>query len=316
MTRMLQFPAPPESNVLDAPASAPQRTTPDCRVLFVHDQEPPAAWIEQLRTVSPVSDVHGFLDLVWEPGDPWAPGQRWVLYEYILPEYADLDILAELRGPHPRSSGHICTSTPVSSWLLAPPASYQPCLCRTKHESWRKGPAYLITLRQYQIFRRTGYVARPFWIIQGSAGGHKAFFSREEQRLLLEANLPGEPPGVGELAYAPFDDRVLRQIVRHNRLTKVAGDLRRYRKQMGEGYQQYREAADRDMRAQLVDWLSSGFLGEDEDVIRRMVADDDLTDEMQRSDFDVERVEEEVLATYIETGNAPDPETLYRQKYS
>ena len=83
---------------------------------------------------------------------------------------------------------------------------------------------------------------------------------------------------------------------------------------MGEGYSQYRKAAEREMRQQLVDWLSDGFLGEEEDVIRRMVADDDITDEMQRTDFDIESVEDEMLETYIETGRAPDPETLARLK--
>ena len=325
---MLPFPAPAEQRGTPASpvgaassVSEPRHTlgydhAPQITVDFVHDEAPPADWVAQLREISPVSHVHGFLDLVWEPGDPWAPGQRWMLYEYILPEFADLDILEELRGPHPRSSGHLCTSVPVSEWAVRPPASYRPCLCRNKEEAWRKGPAYLVTLTQYHIFRRTGYVARPFWCIQGAIGGHKAFFTREEKRLLADANLPADPPGVGELAYAPFDARVLRQIVRHNRLKKVAGDLRVYRKQMGEGYQHYREEAEREMRKQLVDWLSSGFLGEEEDVIRRMAADDDVTDEMQRTDFDIESVEDEALETYVNTGRMPDPETLARLKLS
>ena len=322
MARVYQFPAPPDPGVRASPARAPRAArhtleydhVPRVTIDFVHDQAPPAEWTQALRDVSPESTVHGFLDLVWEAGDPWAPGQRWALYEYILPEFADIDIVAELRGPHPRSTGHICTSVPVSAWATKPPANYRPCLCREKIDAWRKGPAYLITLAQYQVFRRTGYVARPFWYVQGSKGGHKAFFSQEEERMMLEAGLPSDPPGVGELAYAPFDSRVLRQIVRHNRLQKVAGDLRVYRKQMGEGYAQYRKAAERKMRQQFVDWLSDGFLGEEEDVIRRMVADDDITDEMERTDFDIERVEDEMLEIYIETGRAPDPDALVRKK--
>jgi hypothetical protein len=324
MAPVYQFPAPAERAVSIA---LPAARAPDCRrtleyehapritVDFVHDQVPPAEWLAQLRDVSPESTAHGFLDLVWESGDPWAAGQRWALYEYILPEFADIDILAELRGPHPRSSGHICTSVPLSAWATKPPASYRPCLCREKTEAWRKGPAYLITLTQYRIFHRTGYVARPFWYIQGAKGGHKAFFTQEEERMMLEAGLPSDPPGVGELAYAPFDQRVLRQIVRHNRLQQVAGDLRVYRKQMGPDYAKTRATAEREMRKQLVDWLADGFLGEDEDLYRRMAADDDITDEMPRTEFDIERVEDEILETYIETGRAPDPATLHRQKF-
>ena len=70
---------------------------------FIHEQRPPSEWTRRLRDFSPVSESMGFLECVWEPGDPWQPVQRWYLYEMLHPSIVHPDELEQLRGPHPRS---------------------------------------------------------------------------------------------------------------------------------------------------------------------------------------------------------------------
>lgn len=281
---------------------------------FIRERTPPAEWVEELRRISPRNEAHGWLELVWERGDEWMPGQRWVLYELVTPEWANPEVLKELLGPHPRSEGHICTSIPISSWVISPPADYLPCLCRHKTESWRGGPAAHITLTQWELFKRTGCVGRPFWVIQGEQGGHKCFYTKEEERILGDAGRPIEPPGVGELEYAPFDGRVIERIMRFNRLQQVAGDLRRYRKTMGAEYEKYKADLERDMRLEVLKLLDADFAPEEE-AFRRAAADDEITDHIKRDDFDIERVEDEILAEYVEHGTVADPRTVYDLKH-
>ena len=105
MSNVLHF--PPQLAVAEPqPAPEPVRCA---AVSFIHHQTPPNEWVEELRAISPKSDEHGFLDLVWEPGDPWVPGQRWVIYQMLHHQFADWAVVRELEGPHPRSEGHMCS---------------------------------------------------------------------------------------------------------------------------------------------------------------------------------------------------------------
>ncbi len=290
---------------MTAIALVKNETASQVDAVFIHDREPPEDWVTELARLSPRSEAHGFLMLVWEPGDPWIPVQRWVLYECVTPEWANEEMLAELRGPNPRSEGHMCS--------VRVPKQFQ-CLCRHKWESWRGGPCYAITLTQWKLFRRTGLVGRPFWVIQGDVGGHKRFFTRQEAVYQGDAGKPTEPPAPGDLPYAPFDGRVVQKIMRFNRLQQVAGDLRLYRKAMGPEHAKYLEDQDRELRRQIVDWLDVDF-AEEEDQYLRAVANDDVTDLMPRSNFDIDAVADDVVEGFIETGNTPDPRTLYDLKY-
>lgn len=269
--------------------------------VFYRSRETPTEWTRALRELSPVSDVHGFLDIVWEPGDPWIPGQRWVLYEFVRIdleiEYKgkweraiDPAIIEELRGPHPRSEGHMCHPNVPKQFR---------CLCRHKMNAWKGGPCQLITLTQYQLFQKTGMFANPFWVIQGNRGGHKSSFDSMEKRLLQAEGLPTDPPYLGELPYAPFDGRVLQQIGRHNRLLALDNNLSAYRQTMGAGYGQHKATIDKEMRRQFV-----AFLG---DQVREEALD--FTDAYRKGEFaaggttaDWEAVDEKATQEYIETG--------------
>lgn len=281
---------------------------------FEHDRLAPAEWTQRLRDISPVSDIMGWLELVWEPGDPWIPSQRWTIYEMLHPDVIAADEaeedrdkgerteLEELYGPHPRSEGHICTSVPQSSWAVKFARNFQPCLCRRKLEAWRRGACTQVTLTQWKLFRRTGYVGRPFWVIQGSNGGHKYGFTHEEQMMLEESGYKGvlEPPGPGVMEYAPFDERVVKHITRFNRLWAFRNQLGEYRRTMGENYAQYRATVDRELRRQLVDHLAEQMKEPTELFLRAAKAGE--MDKKRRTSVDYERLEDASTRHYIETG--------------
>lgn len=272
---------------------------------FEHDREFPAEWMRDLREVSPEPNrdllmngqAHGFLHPVWEPGDPWLPAQRWMLYEMIHPSLIDPELRKELRGPNPRSEGHMCT-TEIIPWQ-------DPCLCPYKLEGWRGGPCEFITLTQWKLFQRTGLFGRPFWVIQGSGGGHRAFLTEEEIQFLQIAEKEVDLPAPGELPYAPFDARVIKHIVRSNRLRAIGDSLREYRKRMGPDYQKHRKDAEKELRRQFVTWIDEQMQDVNEGFIA--AAKSGEMDDQPKTDIDWEKVTEESMPHYIEHGQLLHP---------
>jgi hypothetical protein len=266
---------------------------------FVYDREAPKEWTQALRDISPISEDRGWLELVWESGDPWCPVQRWELYEMVHPSVIDPMELFALRGANPRATGHPCTSLPISSWAARPAADYQPCHCREKTEAWRDSES-MVSLTEWKLFQRTGYIGRPFWVIQGTTGGNKVGFTHEEG-LLLEAEgyPPIAPPG-GSLPYAPFDQRVVRQITRFNRLWQFKNNIQEYRESMGPGYERYRKGVDKELRKQLVAHLKEQMHDVAEDFIR--AADLGELDNVARTEIDYDRLDQMNDEHFVETG--------------
>lgn len=270
------------------------------RAAFTYDRTPPEEWVRRLRELSPVADDRGWLEFVWEAGDPWAPVQRWELWEMVHPSLVDPSEVAELRGAHPRADGHPCTSTPVSSWAVSPGKNYQPCLCRHKLEKW-KGSLSGVSLTSWKLFQRTAYVGRPFWVIQGTGGGNKFGFTHEEGLLLEAEGYPPVAPPSGSLPYASFDQRVISQITRFNRLWQFRNNIEDYRDAMGPGYEQYRKQVAKELRKQLVAHLKQQMA----DVEPLFLKADDAgeLENQPRTDIDYDRLEPQSEEHYVETGN-------------
>ena len=289
---------------LAAPTRSPIRRV---RVGLEYDRPVPPNWAARLREVSPPSKEHGYLHLVWEPGDQWRPVERWMLYEVVDPtspamaDAVDPGLLAELQGPHPRTYGHICTEVPTHEWRGSAPKHYQPCLCRHKTESWRRGPCLSVTLTQWRLYQKTGLVGFPFWTIQGNKGGHKFTFTRQESLLLEKEGFPPEPPPPGFMCYAPYDDRVARKIQRFNRLMRYRNSLRMYRQAMsGAGYAKVLADEDRALRLELVEHLKDQMQEANEFFIRGVKKGEHLN--LPTSNVNYDRLAEESEAHYVETG--------------
>lgn len=160
----------------------------------VYTRAPDPAWVRDLRAYSPKSDAHTWLYLAWEPGDWWDPVERWVLYQVRPPALVPPPVLRELRGPHPRSTGHLC----------GPGTG---CGHARRQYTWVGGTCGLVDRSEWRLYRETGGWARPWWVVQGDSRGHLRYFTEAQSALAELADLPPRPPVLGSLPYAAPDAR-------------------------------------------------------------------------------------------------------------
>lgn len=229
---------------------------------FIHEQEPPAAWVERLAQVSPPDHPHiSWLEIGWVAGTLEAAIQRWVLYEVTPPAHV-------------------------------PKAAKEAFHHMHNHE--RREDHTAEEQRMLRAFFERGVWLRPFWIIQGEQGGHRYRFLQSEQRELELMGLPTEPPLPGDLPFAPFDERVVRQIMQWDVLRKGYADIR-----SGQATERARLAQE--WRTTFLDWLQRQLTLEN---VYNDVSLDDAGDHIPR--VAREAMPEERLAeieqTYIETG--------------
>src|SRR3990167_5277957 len=89
------------------------------KVGLEYDRPVPEAWERAVWSVAPPSNFLSWLKLVWEPVE------RWMIYQMRAPRFVRPEMLKELRGPSPRSTGHYC----APGW----------CECAIKKNGWRGG---------------------------------------------------------------------------------------------------------------------------------------------------------------------------------
>lgn len=176
--------------------------------MFVWHLDPPADWVADLAAISPPQDHASHLELWWEAGFPWAPAQRWVLYNLIpltprsLTQLLDFRDWLDAEGP--------CTC--AYEWRSTAADAYWCGRCQRARSQARQ--------RIWRTFVDRGYYAQPFWVIQGQQGGHPATYTQDESVIAQHHGLPKEPPTTGTLSYAPWDWRVKRHIVTRDLLAK------------------------------------------------------------------------------------------------
>jgi hypothetical protein len=169
-------------------------------------------WDAELHRIAPRSDTAPWLHLMWEPGEPWEPVGRWVVYRMTHPDglpggMREL-VMKDMNGPSPRSRGRwVQKSIPTA--FVDPDG--RPVM-RKGVEVYENDPGCFISTRQWQLYRDTGHVGTPYWIIQGTAGGHKRRWSEQERKTSLLFGGPSEPPTIGDLCYAEPDERVWQKL--------------------------------------------------------------------------------------------------------
>ena len=163
-----------------------------------------ARWAAELAAIAPPSERLSWLKLVWVAGDPWAPVQRWVIYD-MEPRAINPDgwYWEELAGPDPRTRGYF----DVVLGRFVPSADQA-----IDHLTWR-------------LYRETGCYAHPFWVCQGTTGGHRTDYNALEERMAQQAELPTAPPRLGSLCYAEPDQRTWASLRFYDRLHGAAGGL-------------------------------------------------------------------------------------------
>ena len=164
----------------------------------------PESWEQDLGLIAPPSNFVSWLKLRWEPGDPWEPIERYVVWHMRHPRFVHPGILRELRGPHPRSTGHYC----ADGW----------CACAIKKGCWAGGAARQIDRAQWELFHETGHYGTRWWVLQGDAGGHKHRLDKWESKISRMHGGSADTPVPGQLPYADWDQRAFLKIVHRDRV--------------------------------------------------------------------------------------------------
>lgn len=188
---------------------------------FEWRREPAGEWQRQLAQLAPETQALSWLKLYWVAGTPRQPVQRWVVFQMT-----------------PRSK--------IPTFVLD-------LLTQTSRDE--AGRLDLMR-EQWELFHATGCYAQPFWIIQGTKGGHKRRFNHIEQSLCKLYGKPTSPPVAGSLPYADFDRRVVEKLAPLDRVRfweYGSAFAERSPEQMDAEMQD----AIRVLRSELWDWLET-----------------------------------------------------------
>jgi hypothetical protein len=141
---------------------------------------------------------------MWESGTPLDPVSRWVIYEAVPLAF-------------------------VPDWKQEAFFSDPPCRCATPWTPERCEKCHGLNSpgrsRILDYLLKTECLALPYWVIQGSHGGHKHRYSQVEQQWQRMVGHQDTPPDPGSLPYAEFDQRVVRKLRSHNRAWSAFGNL-------------------------------------------------------------------------------------------
>jgi hypothetical protein len=234
-----------------------------------------ANWRQRLRMVSPHHDNLSYLHLMWEPGWPWEPVGRWMLFECLPIQFVDPEFVKDLQGDDPaKLTTHDAVTGEIEQKTL-------------------------VTAMQWRIYRETGRYGRPFWVIQGENGGHKVFLSDVEKKLLKMAGYPDSFPAPGELPYAPFDNRVIDHVVRHDKLQRANGDVKRMARMAATGNTDRARA----LRREVVKWLGEQMEESAKALIKQLHDSDAPVD---RTQLTSETQMDERTEEYVEHGRFLD----------
>ncbi len=210
------------------------------------------------------------LKLVWEPGEEWCPVERWMVYEMHPAHRAPFGIYWELLGPNPRHFGR---------WEGV----------RKRFITTR---GFNITMRQWLLFRETGFFGRPIWCVQGRYGGHKRWWSDVEANLsrMFTNHQVEEPARPGDLEYAEPDLRMVQKLKALDLIGRFE-DVLRHLGDDGEVKQAIRDSLDfreravaNEMARQVWDWMDEQVEEAFEAQLTHKIAND-IWDNASTKDF-------------------------------
>lgn len=192
----------PEDMTLVGGAPAPPST-------FHWTRDVPPAWQADLETACPKSDSLTWLQIVWQPGWPYEPVQRWEIYEMDPRlDHVDPGFLADLKGEDPRKRGE---------WIEDPDIPQELGGARFRSHSW-------FSHTQWQLFREHNCYPIRFWIIQGDKGGH--VWRMDHIQRNFELTIEGaDTPLPGDLPYAEYGQATKTSIMELDRLKQWHDEL-------------------------------------------------------------------------------------------
>ena len=232
---------------------------------------PPEAWEKELRAISPISTKFSHLRLRWHPANIW------VLYECVPAELIPPSKLEQL------------TDRPY--WELPP--------------GQRLGRMVSVSAYQFWMYQQHKVWARPFWFIQGNNGGTPARLSDYEAAMAKAAGFPTDVPAPGELPYAPFDQRVVQQIVARDRLWKMGMSVEALQHSATSGALKAEEAeAERKFRKDFLSWWE-GQMAAGSDFLAWYTSKTEADMTLRKATKAEVNAAAQLKDSYIETGVVP-----------
>lgn len=249
----------------------------------------PEEWERRLAEFSPQTNRFTWLKIIWEQGYAWEPVERYMVYQMVPAHAVDPEILEQLQDPHPPSKhgnyydSHFDNGDGTTGKFIL-------------------NPDCLITERAWNMYRETGCWGRPYWVIQGTNGGHKRWFSKNEKKLLRLLGLPDEPAAPGDLPYAEFDEKCEANLRLVDVLKGAHSELRRRRALSTQGHEERESETEKAFRIQLMRFLADQVAEIAPDVHKGLV--DSGAARMRGNQKAKEKFWEESEQDFIETGNS------------
>ena len=159
----------------------------------------PEEWERDLREISPVSDATSYLIFAWKksPMDIEGKDARWCLYEAI---------------PN-------ALITPERRAQLEAPPFWDKRVYRSKGAMFAQSSE--VSAYQWVMYHDYKLDVRPFWCLQGNAGGTLLALTSLERRYLTLMGRPSAPDIVGAFPYAPWDARAKKAVLERDRVFKL-----------------------------------------------------------------------------------------------
>lgn len=233
------------------------------------------AWQAELNRIAPPNSGLSWLECYWDEGYPHEPVDRWMIGQVIPGKNIAPVIREMLEGPNPADHGHFeIDEYGHPRWVTDLPG---------------------ITRRQWHYFRKTGNHLKPYWVVQGSRGGHRVQWSYTERNFIRLNGGDPNPPAPGDLPYAVPDKRTFAEIAKRDLLRNHA-----YAIDFMENSKQRLEADERrgleEMRRVYWEMLSDQVKGYADEMafhMRGLMEDAPTTD--VRYDQKVEELEESFI---------------------
>lgn len=242
-------------------------------------KQPPKEWETALREISPVSTAHSYLIFAWKEPLLEPDKGRWCVYEAI----PDAAIETERR--------FLLSSTPY--WERG-----------TKGE--RQAQAQLVSAYQWEMYRLYRLDVRPFWCLQGDAGGTPLHLNSIEKRFLRMMGQSDTPHAVGALPFAPWDARAATAVLGRDRLLGLGRDVDRLKASgTTAAVESARQTMERAFRAKFWDWMAEK-LAPNADALAHLFKNG-YTSHMRRETKEESRAAADARDVFIETGTLPDP---------
>jgi len=233
----------------------------------------PDDWLMRLRQISPIVDATSHL---W-PRYRSEAGQ-WELYQCIPKALLDPYRVEQL----------------TVHWTAMPKRA-------------QMGRQTLCSEYQHYMFRTHGVDAQRFWVLQGSAGGTPHRFTDREQSIRKLHGWPEEPPPMGVLEAAPFDERAVDAILSRDALHAAGMSLANLAEhRTGDGQRKEEAEAEQEYRKAFLAYIDKAT--EDQvDLAKFILKNPQITENLPQASNEDLRLYHSWKDDYLATGVIPGP---------